>query len=274
MVGVAPGEKAERNLTWLDWSHPDDLSRDGRTVLFDEQTQPDRDGNYTTYLRATDGSPPVRLGAGTSIALSPDGKWALAAVGREFDLVLLPTGAGEPRRLESAGIRAQSARWFPDGERLLVSGSEPGHGNRLYVRDLGSGSPRAVSPEGVAFLAWDALAPDGRRAVVVDAEETPSLFHLEGGDLQAIPGATREDVPIRWSADGRSVYVQRGSAVPARIDVVDMATGQRRLWKELTPPDPTGVASIGPVVLSADEKSYVYSYRRMLDDLFVAEGLR
>ena len=52
------------------------------------------------------------------------------------------------------------------------------------------------------------------------------------------------------------------------------ATGQRRLWKELTPPDPSGVASIGPIIMTADGSSYVYSYRRLIDDLFVAEGLR
>ena len=273
VVGFAPGEKTERNLTWLDWSHPDDLSKNGRTLLFDEQNQLDRDGNYTVYLRATDGSPPVRLGVGSSIGLSPDGKWALATLGSEGDFVLLPTGAGEPRRLDKAGIKTQWADWFPDGKRLLVSGSEPGHGDRLYVRDLSSGNPRAVSPEGVTFF-WHALAPDGRRAVAVDPEGTPWLYPIEGGEPQAVPGATREDVPIRWSADGRSLYVQHGYGTPARVEIVDVATGQRRLWKELTPPDPAGVVSMGPIVMSADASSYVYSYRRLLDDLYVAEGLR
>jgi predicted Ser/Thr protein kinase len=273
MVGLAPGGKTERNLTWLDWSHPDDLSKNGKTLLFDEQNQIDRDGNYTVYLRATDGSPPVRLGVGASLALSPDGKWALATLGSEGDFVLLPTGAGEPRRLGKAGIKTQWAEWFPDGERLLVSGSEPGHGNRLYLRDLGSGAPRAVSPEGVTFF-WRALGPDGRSAVAVEPEGMPWLYPLEGGEPQAVPGATAEDTPIRWTADGRSLYVQRGFGAPARIEILDVATGQRRVWKELTPPDPAGVVSMGPIVISADGSSYVYSYRRLLDDLFVAEGLR
>ncbi len=62
--------------------------------------------------------------------------------------------------------------------------------------------------------------------------------------------------------------------MPARIDLVDVATGGRRLWKELKPPDPTGVLAIGPVVMTADGSSYVCSYRRLLDDLYLAEGLR
>ncbi len=273
IVGLAPGGTAEQNLTWLDWSHPDDLSRDGNTLLFDEQNQLDRDGNYTVYLRGTDGSPPVRLGVGQSAGLSPDGKWALATIGTEGAFVLLPTGAGEARRFDKGTIKIQWADWFPDGERLLLSGSEAGHGNRLYELDLRSGTTRPVSPEGSWFF-WRALAPDGRRAVAANSEGTPWLYPIEAGEPQAIPGATAEDVPIRWSADGRSIYVQRGVATPTHIEIMDVATGQRRPWKVLTPPDPTGVGSIGPTLMSADGSAYAYSYKRLIEDLFVAEGLR
>jgi len=276
IVGLAPGETRERNLTWLDWSHPDALSRDGKTLLFDEQNLLDRDGNYTVYLRATDGSPPVRLGLGSSSALSPDGRWALAVFGKQGqqdELVLLPTGAGEVRRLGRAGITAQFADWFPDGERLLVSGSEPGHGNRLYVRDLGTSAARAVSPDGVSFF-WPALAPDGRWAVAADAEGTPRLYPMEGGEPRAIPGVTPEDRPVRWSADGRSIYVARGVHARVVVEIVDVASGQRRPWRELRPPDPAGVVSIGPIVMTADGSAYAYSYRRLLDDLFLADGLQ
>ncbi len=276
IVGLAPGEARERNLTWLDWSHPDALSRDGKTLLFDEQNLLDRDGNYTVYLRSTDGAPPVRLGLGSSIALSPDDKWALAVLGKQGqqdELVLLPTGAGEVRQLGRAGITAQFAAWFPDGERLLVSGSEAGHGNRLYVRDLGTSAARAVSPDGVSFF-WPALAPDGRWAVATDAEGTPRLYPMEGGEPRAIPGATPDDRPVRWSADGRSIYVARGVRAPVVVEIVDVASGQRRPWRELRPPDPAGVVSIGPIVMTADGSAYAYSYRRLLDDLFLADGLR
>jgi hypothetical protein len=54
---------------------------------------------------------------------------------------------------------------------------------------------------------------------------------------------------------------------------VEVATGRRRSFKELQPPDPAGVDSIEPILLSGDGASYVYSYRRLLDDLFLAEGL-
>jgi hypothetical protein len=58
------------------------------------------------------------------------------------------------------------------------------------------------------------------------------------------------------------------------VDVIDVASGARRPWKELRPPDPAGVLAIGPILLSADGQSYIYSYRRLLDELFLVEGLR
>jgi len=275
IVGLAPGSTAEANLSWLDWSHPEDLSSDGRTVLFDEQNISNQ-GNYAIYLRGTDGSPAVRLGEGQSLALSPDSKWALASskTGVATDLVLLPVGAGEPRKLPPTGLDTDAASFFSDGRRLLLWGHEPGHASRLYVLELPDGKPKPISPEGVSLLRWRALAPDGRTAVARAADGTPGLYPTDGGEPRPLPGATREDVPIRWTASGRGLYLQRGPGVPARVDLLEVASGKRRPWRELTPPDPAGVLSIGPILLSADGVSYVYSYRRMIDDLFLVEGLR
>ena len=38
--------------------------------------------------------------------------------------------------------------------------------------------------------------------------------------------------------------------------------------------DPAGVLQIGPIHISADGGSYVYSYRRQLDELMVVSGLK
>ncbi len=75
-------------------------------------------------------------------------------------------------------------------------------------------------------------------------------------------------------ADGNSIFVYFPSAPPLRVEEVDVKTGQRTLWKEIHPPDPSGVVQVGPIQISADEKSYVYSYRRALAELYLATGLR
>ncbi|HLN58224.1 MAG TPA: hypothetical protein VK416_06660, partial [Thermoanaerobaculia bacterium] len=78
----------------------------------------------------------------------------------------------------------------------------------------------------------------------------------------------------RWSVDGRSLFVLSPGETSARVSLLDIATGQLTLWKELRPPDPAGVLSVGPIVMTPDGKSYVYSYRRSLKDLYLVKGLR
>jgi hypothetical protein len=62
--------------------------------------------------------------------------------------------------------------------------------------------------------------------------------------------------------------------VPAQVFRIDLATGKRTLWKSLEPADAAGIDTIGRVLLSADAKSYVYSYVRTLSDLYLVEGLK
>ena len=89
-----------QDLTWLDWSLARDISRDGRTVLFDE-TGIGGGELHSVYLRDADGSPATKLGEGVNPRLSPDGRWALTGLeGTPLRLLLLPElGAGLLRRL-------------------------------------------------------------------------------------------------------------------------------------------------------------------------------
>ncbi len=79
---------------------------------------------------------------------------------------------------------------------------------------------------------------------------------------------------IRWTPDSRSLYCWKPSEMPARISTVDIATGKRAPWKEILPPDPAGILGIWPILITPDGGSYAYSYRRVLGDLFVADGLK
>jgi Tol biopolymer transport system component len=273
ILGVPPGETRERSLSWLDWSRATDLSADGRLLLFSEQGE---GGGMVpaVYLRRTDGSPAVRLGEGISTELSPDGKWALALeTASPTQITLLPTGTGAPRPLTHDAINHHWATWHPDGARIVFSGNEPGRGTRLYVQNLEGGAPRAFTPEGVRSV-WHPIAPDGQAAAAVLAEGSASLYPIDGGEPQPILGFLPGERPVRWSGDGRWLYVFRQGEVPARVNRIELATGRRDVWKELMPPDPAGVNLINPVLLTPDAKAYVYSYRRILSDLYLVEGLR
>ncbi|MEP6769980.1 MAG: protein kinase [Acidobacteriota bacterium] len=270
IVGVSEGDKVERNLSLLNWSFPKGISADGKTVLVDEQNiQP-----MGIYLRKLDGSPAVRIGEGASYGFSPDGRWVLSTRdGRNGQFTLLPTGAGEPRPLSLTGISMQAATWFPNGRQILFAGNEPGRGTRLFVQDVAGGKPRAITPEGVNFL-FDMISPDGKSVVATGTDRKIDLYQIAPEEPRPVPGLASDDIPLRWTPDGTSIFVYHPSAPPLRVEKVDVKTGRRTLWKEINPPDPSGVEQVGPIVISPDEKSYVYSYRRAVGELYLATGLR
>src|SRR3954454_4537204 len=109
---LPPGESQERSLSWFDWSLLLDMSGDGKTIVFSESGEA-VGSNYSIFLRKTDGSPAVRLGDGNFGALSPNGKWVVAAVGAPIKLMLLPTGVGEPKQLTNDKAEPFSYGWMP-----------------------------------------------------------------------------------------------------------------------------------------------------------------
>jgi len=108
-----------------------------------------------------------------------------------------------------------------------------------------------------------------------DADRRLMLYDFEGGEPRAIPGTEPGDVPVRFTPDGRSLYVLvRGEGASGEIHSVDVTTGDRTLWKTVAPADPIGVFGVPRVFLSADGRSYVYTFVRMLDELYLVDGLR
>ncbi|MGC1647460.1 MAG: protein kinase [Candidatus Sulfotelmatobacter sp.] len=273
LIGLAAGDTAERDLSWLDWSYPSDLSIDGKTLLFREEGE-GGGLRYTGYLRQTDGSPAVRLAEGRAFALSADGRWVLSTTSDAVSkLVVLPTRAGEPQMLSGNPMNYVGARWFPDGKHFLFSGNEPDHGVRLYVQDLVGGKPLAISPEGTYGLAY-LISPDGKEVAAVGPDQKGYLYPVGGGDPRPIPSLAAGDLPVAWSSDGRSIFVYRSAELPAKVDLIELSSGRRTHWKELRPSDPAGVEFIGPILMTADAKTYVYGYRRLLTDLYVVDGLK
>ena len=259
------------NLTALNWSFPSDISADGDTVLFYEQIRLPPG----VYVRKLDGSPAVRLADGEGYGLSPDGRWALTARAPERrSVTLVPTGAGEPKTLDIGNLAFGWGNWFPDGRRILIGANEPGRGPRLFVQDVSGGKPRPISPEGVT-ITMQAISPDGRSIVARGPDGRLAIYPAEpGGEPRSVPGVDPEDMPLRWTSDGRSLYVTRFSALPGVIDVVDIATGRRTPGKKFQPLDPSGVEQAGPAMVSPDGTTYVYSFRRVLGDLFLATGMK
>jgi hypothetical protein len=62
--------------------------------------------------------------------------------------------------------------------------------------------------------------------------------------------------------------------MPAMIYRVDLFTGRKEPWRELMPGDRGGTYRLDGIHFSSDGKAYVYTYRRVLSDLYVVEGLK
>jgi eukaryotic-like serine/threonine-protein kinase len=276
ILGMLQGDTRERDMSFLDYSFAADMSADGRLLLFDEEGEAGG-ANYTVYLRKSDHSPVVRLGEGNALALSPDGKWAVSILPLPNSPIrLLPTGTGDHRELALPGLSAeQGATWFADSKRILFAASEPGKGVRLFVQDIDGGKPRPVTPEGISTaLPGFAVSPDGKSVAAVGPDQKGAVYPVDGGEPRVISALLPGEFPLRYTPDGRAIYVWKRGDLPARISRLDLESGRREVWKDLLPADPAGVERISNVLVTPDGKGYAYCYARLLSDLFVVEGLK
>jgi DNA-binding winged helix-turn-helix (wHTH) protein len=273
MRGRFDGETAERDLSWLDLSMVTDLSADGRTIVFSESGEGGGAG-YGVFVRPTDGAPPVRLGEGRAMTLSPDGRWVLTmplfGVPR---IVALPTGAGEARTLGTGLTRHAWAGWFPDSRRVVFTAAEPGQPLRVYAQDLEGGPVRALTGE--VGLASFLVTPDARRLLARGPGATGQWrFHpVDGGAPEPAPVASM-DRALRFTADGTALFVAPFTrTAPLVVERVDLATGARTPWTQITTEDKSVVVPMMQLVMTPDGRSYAYSVHRIQAELYLVHGL-
>jgi Tol biopolymer transport system component len=285
MFGLLAGDADERDLTWLDGPVPADISADGRFVLFTEGAAGGGPARSVYLWKAQDGNA-VRLGDGTALALSPDGRWALATGDSPTKLRLLPTGAGEPRSLDLSDVRTggsgsahfpRSGTFFPDSKRVLVTGFEGKGGKRLFVVDLDGGKPRPIGPEGAFFTdGAHGVSPDGRSIAAFGPDRITRLFPADGGREARgtpIPGAAKGEEAIQWCADGRCVFVGGGGPSGDGIYRLDIQTGRRVLWKSQKSFKNAG-PNFGYCLPTPDGRWYVYGFFRLRSNLFLVDGVK
>jgi eukaryotic-like serine/threonine-protein kinase len=271
--GLPPGGKEELDLGWLGWSGLRDISRDGKKILFEEEAE-GGGPNYTVFLRDTDGSPPVKIGEGLGNAISPDGKWVVTKPLKVGALSLVPTGAGESRQLTHDDISYSIVRYFPDGERLLAVGIEPGHGARDYIIDVDTGKATAITPEGVTGFA---LSADARFIAVSGPDGKPGIWTIGGNAMRPIPGTLDPSMQVvGWMPDGQSllVYSRIGGSGSTKLFRVNIATGKMEFWKEFGTKLPAGGAGVGPPRFSSDMSAYAYPYDQSLCEAYVVKGFQ
>ncbi len=272
LVARFSGEAAEREVASFRSSYSRVMSADGRTLLFDDESEMGGQ-NYAAFLQDADRSAPVRLGEGSPLALSPDGRTALAYVPSEPPrLMLYPTGAGDPRDISVEGFSAyNSGSFLPDGQSLLFCGTDGERNRRCFLRELGSANLSPMTPAGTDL---GVLFPDGRAVLARRQDGRWVRYPLAGGVETEIAWIDAGEEVVRIAADGRSLLVYRPSQMPSAIERVDLASGARSVLRELAPPDRAGATRFWFAVVSASESAHAYTFERNLNVLFAIDGAR
>jgi hypothetical protein len=80
---------------------------------------------------------------------------------------------------------------------------------------------------------------------------------------------------VAWTRDGGSLFVVEGrGATFVRVVRFVLATRERTLWKEIRLRDPAGGTITYQPLIARDGEVYFYTAARVLNDLFLVEGLR
>jgi eukaryotic-like serine/threonine-protein kinase len=272
LYGRHMGQERDQDLSWFDWTLGKNVSQDGQWAVLEEDGE-GGGAQYTVFLRKTDGSPAIRLGAGSGLDISPDGKWvASTPVTQPAPTVLLPTGAGQPVPLADGQLfHSSNLRFLPDGKGLIMVATETGKSPRTYVLMRDGSAPKAFGPDD---FQGTLVSPDGKYVLGKKNGAFVILPFAGGQTPQALPFVQADEVPLEWAADGESIYVARISSTSVKVDVVNLKTGQRRLHHQHAPGDLSGVAFISPGHITQDGKFYLYGVGRTLSFLYVVDGLK
>jgi hypothetical protein len=184
--------------------------------------------------------------------------------------VLVPTGAGEPRPLEMKGFDA--VHWYPDSRHVLLSVRTPDAGSHCVAVDIDTSSRAIVTPDG--FACPLPPSPDGRLLLVKDREGRWLVYPSPQGPMRPVPGLTPDDLPLQWTDDSHSLFVQRQYLPVARIDRLDVTSGRREPAREIALADPAGFNPSVSRLALAPNGSYCYSYLQGLTELYAVEGIQ
>ena len=270
LTGRLAGDDFEKTYTWWNADCVSAISDDGR-IYSGHNPNYFIDGEYAVFFRRN-GAPPVQAGLGSSVGMTPDGKtlFSTPMKGDHSTVELSPVGPGQSRRIDLGGISLllngdSSLTVSADGRRIAFAGSRPGEQPRAFTLDLDGGkAPLAVSEEGADRVS---LSPDGAKVAVADRSRGPFVVSATGGSPSPLPGAPKDDAPLAWSSDGRSLFTWDGT-VPARIYRTTLDTGKRELFRELAPADPAGVLYTW-LTLSTDGRFHLQRLRTVLSSVQV-----
>ena len=184
----------------------------------------------------------------TSIAISPDGKSAAAAVGRSIELYDLSTNKVTATLADGPGPIARLI-FSPDGSRLIAAGGRPGQFGVVQVWDVGKKTlVHDLRGHTDSILAAD-LATDGSTLATAGYDRLVKLWDLTAGrEIRTLKEHTDAIFGVAFSPDGKLLA---SASADRTIKLWEVPSGARRG----TIGDST--AEVYAVAFAADGKSVI-----------------
>ncbi|MBV9670696.1 MAG: protein kinase, partial [Acidobacteriales bacterium] len=189
----------------------------------------------------------------TAAALSPDGKkLAFGTVAGTALLRRMSDGFTQPLRVP-AGLQMNRIAWFPDGSRLLASGTAADHRRGVWMIPVNGGTAGLIVPGGEDGVP----SPDGTRIASTSADGTAIwVTAVNGARPRQIRGGGGMDSfsALTWSPDGKRISYQRQEYAPPpnrQIGVYGASRPQKNAYNYEAVDADTGrvVASLKDVVM-------------------------
>lgn len=233
--------------------------------------------NYSTFICPLESGEAQRLGPGWGAKISPDGNTALATLfGTPPKLLLYATGIGTTKVIPFPEFtKLEALSWLPDGLSILIAAQQSGELPSIYRLEMSTRAYHLVAEDaGHQRFGGFAVSPDGTWFASHDSKHVPRIWSTSTGESRPVQDAQPSDHIIRWSGDGKRLYVFDQQNVPTNIFAIDIVSGHRTLWHTIEPIDPTGIMSAVSIVISDDEKQYAVSFLRLSSVLYQMTGFK
>lgn len=249
-------QKEGKDATDLSWSATtavSDISRDGKTILF-SAAQTLSNPDFSIWMRNIDGEMPIRLDAGSDGRFSPDGREVVALTAGEYgsgQIIIVPTAAGSLQQITKANGEFDKPVFSADGSYLLAAYRPAHKGVAIWKLSLSGQLLKQLTPDGCDD---PVVSPDGKFIAGGCSDfANVTTFPVSGGTGTLIWKApTGEFVnPLRWSADGKSIFalLARSSEI---VSVPVKPGGSPALVRRLLPNGATDTDHVFDAAISAD----------------------
>ena len=107
---------------------------------------------------------------------------------------------------------------------------------------------------------------------MVDAHKL-LLGDIAGGGTRAIADLLPGESVVRWSGDGRYIFLAQQGGETLRFERLEVTSQKREPWRSLKVPE-SGAEFFGPIALSSDGKAVACTFQHDLANLYMVKGLQ